>query len=120
MNDKDFTERMKTWEVADGQAEQSTTWNIDDKGNFVLTIDPIIMANFIENLIKWDSYSDWMNREDCKNHKRSPVARENRRESIVLGNCHETVRCYLGRRFVSAISARIKELNEQKTKRDDK
>lgn len=45
--------------------------------------------------------------------KKSSTQRENRRESVVYGNCLETVKGWLGRREVNALMRRAKETMEK-------
>ena len=50
-----------------------------------------------DTLNEWKHWRGWVDREDCQNWKRSPIARENRRESIVYGNCLGIIQVVLGR-----------------------
>jgi hypothetical protein len=57
-----------------------------------------------EILAEWESGGRWMDREDCKNWKRSAIARENRRESIVLHNCASQIKAWIGRRNLRVLA----------------
>lgn len=53
---------------------------------------------YIESTMKeWQCIADeyCKNMDEFKNWKRSPILRENRRESIVYGNCRQTLRMIL-------------------------
>jgi hypothetical protein len=82
-------------------------WEITED-TVTITFDRGWLMNFIESLNEWESFTRWTRRADCKNWKRSLIARENRRESIVLSNCLGTVQAYLGRREVLKLQAAVK------------
>jgi hypothetical protein len=69
-------------------------WN---KKTVTITFDLNEMASLGAMLNEWAMWKPWMDREDCENWKRSPIARENRRESITYGNCLSSIETYLGR-----------------------
>lgn len=66
-----------------------------------LVVGGVRLENFIENLLEWEAVA--AERNDFPNWRRSPGERENRRESIVYGNCLEVVKAYLGRRRVNEL-----------------
>ena len=56
-----------------------------------------------------------MDRDDCKNWKRSPIARENKRASQTFGNCLTTVTANLGRRELMKLMAEAAALKALET-----
>lgn len=79
------------------KAQAIVTWHADGS----VTLSSHMMANLIDNLREWETVAGWTRRDDCKNWKRSPIARENRRESIVYGNCLSTIRATFGNREIA-------------------
>lgn len=71
---------------------------IHKDGAVTIMLSPDEAAWLGETLREWKSWSGWTRREDCKNWKRSPIARENRRESITFQNCLSQIMAGLGRR----------------------
>jgi hypothetical protein len=71
---------------------------IHEDGSVTIELSPDEAAGLGEMLREWKSISGWTRREDCKNRKHSPIARENRRESIVFQNCLSQTMAILGRR----------------------
>ena len=83
---------------------------IHKDGSVTINLSPDEAAWLGDTFREWDSISHWMRREDCKNWKRSPIARENRRESIVFQNCLSQMMAGLGRRqMLELIEAARKE-----------
>lgn len=81
------------------------------KTTTTITFDNEWLKDFAGDLNEWRSWRGWTQREDCQNWQRSPIARENRRESITYGNCLSTVLVNLGRREL------LKLMDEQKEKK---
>lgn len=71
---------------------------IHKDGSVTIELSPDEAAWLGDTLREWDSWGHWTKREDCQNWKRSPIARENRRESIVFQNCLSQMTAGLGRR----------------------
>ena len=71
---------------------------IHKDGSVTIELSPDEATWLGDTLREWKSISGWTRREDCKNWKRSPIARENRRESIVYQNCLSEMLAGLGRR----------------------
>lgn len=86
------TEKMK--EVDD---RRFVRWNPDGS----ITVSPDGVETLLEELHQWSQWDGWTKRDDCKNWKRSPIARENRRECIVYGNCLGFMKKLLGWREVN-------------------
>ena len=74
--------------------QELVTWHADGS----VTLSSHMMANLIDDLLEWESWDGWTDRDDCKNWKRSPIARENRREAITYGNCLSTIMAKFGNR----------------------
>lgn len=70
-------------------------------------VQGVILENLIDTLLEWEEIAKERNK--FKNWKRSPIERENRRESVVFGNCLEVVKCHLGRRKVVAMMNEARE-----------
>lgn len=74
------------------------TTTIHEDGSVTIELSPDEAAWLGDTLREWRAIGRWTRREDCKNWKRSPIARENRRESIVFQNCLSQMMAGLGRR----------------------
>ena len=77
-----------------------------------LVIEGDVLLNFIDELIEWEDVAKQRDCPDTHNWKRSAIARENRRESIVYGNCLEQVKAHLGRRQVNALMEQVRKEKE--------
>ena len=84
-------------------------WTHHEDGSVTIHLPKNWALNLADDMNDWESISNWLDREDCKNWKRSPLARENRRESIVYGNCAASITCILGRREMRALMKRAQE-----------
>ena len=94
--------KVKRARVARPITEQSVLqpkwhWN---KRTVTITFDLDWLLDFADTLNAWQSWTPWMDREDCKNWQRSLIARENKRESQTFGNCLSDVKMNLGRRQI--------------------
>lgn len=67
-----------------------------------ITIPAAQVEALKEILAEWEYGGAWMDREDCKNWERSAVARENRRETIVLHRCAHQIKAWIGRQNLRA------------------
>lgn len=83
---------------------------IHEDGSVTIRLDADQAEGLAEVLSEWQSWEGWTRREDCQNWKRSPIARENRRESITFGNCLSQMLAYLGRREWVAMMTRVQTL----------
>jgi len=79
-----------------GLSSPTVTWRNDGS----VTLDAVAVECLIDTLKGWAQWKGWTRREDCQNWKRSPIARENRRESIVYGNCLEPIMTLFGRKEI--------------------
>jgi hypothetical protein len=109
----DFQESIKGWMPANHVPEgEWARWGINEDGSITITLPSALAANLADELKDWEKFGEsWVNRPECQNWKRSPIARENRRENIVYRNCLSSIECLLGRREVKALVDRIKELD---------
>jgi hypothetical protein len=64
-----------------------------------------------EELNRWEAWTPWVDRADCKNWKRSPIARENKKESQTFGNCLSSITATLGRRELRKLMAEAAAAN---------
>jgi hypothetical protein len=64
-----------------------------------------------DELNQWKAWTPWVDRADCKNWKRSPIARENKRESQTFSNCLSSMMALLGRRELNKLMADVKAPN---------
>lgn len=113
-NLEDFKEALQTWEPTNHvtEAEHAHSWAINPDGSMSITLHSVLVANLADELLEWDGISDWIGREDCKNWKRSPIARENRRESVVSGNHFSSMQALLGRPWVNLLLKHIASLRK--------
>ncbi|SRR6266498_1460985 len=88
---------------------------IHKNGSVTIDLSPDEAACLGDTLREWKSISGWTRREDCQNWKRSPIAQENRRESIVYQNCLSEMMASLGRRQMLQLMKRA----ENESKKDD-
>lgn len=103
-----FTEQLQAWQPAAlTPPEEFQQWTINPDGSVTITLPSTLAANLADELREWSEMRGWVDRPDCQNWKRSPIARENRRESIVYGNNLESIKCLLGRKQVLAFMARV-------------
>jgi hypothetical protein len=107
----DFREAVRSWNVPDGEYADTPPqqWTLNDDGSITITLPPNIAANFGVELAEWDILAGQQNAMP-EGWKRSPKLRENRRESVVYGNCLSMIRSYLGRRETLALMQRAKQM----------
>lgn len=74
-----------------------------------ILVQGVLLANLIDELLEWERIAG--ERWEFKNWKRSAIERESRRESVVYGNCLESVKALLGRRKV------VRLMNEERKRR---
>ncbi len=114
---KVFADAVQAWDVPHtptfpGLPEKWQEWTINPDGSISITLPAGFAYNLADEMREWEEVKGWVDREDCKNWKSSPIARENRRESIVYGNCLMAMRTILGRQQTKALIERVKVLNE--------
>jgi hypothetical protein len=83
-------------------------WTFHDDGSVTVHLPAGQAWNLARELTEWEALSNEL-RDEGLNWKRSPIARENRRESIVLMNCLRVIRAILGRAGVRQLIEKTKE-----------
>lgn len=83
-------------------------WQFHRDGSATVRLSPDAVLILGDILNEWKSWASWAGRDDCQNWKRSPIARENRREGITFANCLSSIKCLLGRRDVLRVMAQAK------------
>jgi hypothetical protein len=83
-------------------ASGAPRWKVS-KRVVTLTMSREWALSLAQTLNEWKAWTPWVDRADCKNWKRSLIARENKRESQTFGNCLSTITAALGRRHLNKL-----------------
>lgn len=89
-------------------------WTHHPDGSITIHLPAPLPQNLALNLLEWGRRDQEQYQFAGTPWKRSPLARERRRECVVYGNCLETVKAYLGRREVNALMALAAAESEEK------
>jgi hypothetical protein len=90
---------------------RSPEWTFHEDGSVTIHLPAGQAWNLAAEFREWETLSGELRNEGV-NWKRSPIARENRRESIVLMNCLRVIRAILGRRGVKQLMEKTAEGTE--------
>jgi len=112
-----FQEQLRDWKPADSLPEGAVQeWSVNADGSVTITLPAVIAFNLADELLEWREHGrSWVDRPDCQNWKRSPIARENRRETIVYSNVFSSIACLLGRRGLRALLERVAAIKREAT-----
>lgn len=87
-------------------------WQDNPNGTVSLIFPRWLLENLAEDLNHWQEISQDQYHLP-QNWKRSAKWREERRQSIVYGNCLATIEVYLGRKEIRALMKQVKEKEER-------